>query len=618
MFRLNLKQNSNTEYLANQLHRLISKYDVISLDIFDTTIIRLTDTPQDIFTIIDNKLDKIGISGFSDLRKNCAELAAIQYGKKTSLDYIYELMNREWQLSTKKLNQIKQMEIDTEIENSIINETVKDIILIAKKQEKEVIFISDMYLPAKILSSMLKRLGVTSQYKVISSCEAGRTKRDGSLFAYAVNEFSITNKRILHFGDDLRSDVINAWFTNDFSCVYMPRLKGDSLTKMKYYGCSVFWDKEKRWSFQSIAPVVWCFCAWLEEKILKLNINKVFFLTREGAFFYELFNEFTNKNYSTDVLFASRRSIIGATADVNWERIYDYFKNSDLYFLCEVFNLNIEKVEKIADAYNIDMSRRLDCYDAKIVAEMLAVLKKDILTASAIQKEYIKKYLAALGVDKCNALVDIGWKGTSQACLQNLYKKLENKKKFIGLYLGEFFDSKNDCEKYGYLCSSSDDTNKLDVLNAGFIFENILSMSIGSTLKYENKDNDIYPVLENDIRKDNQSIQKAQSGIFEFFNLMLQRKEIVAVDEKMVIDEMFKTFRKPSLTEAETIGDIQYMDANCLKYIAKPRNLLYYFIHPYALADDIHYCGWNTGFCRRLFKINLPYFYLYKRIKARH
>ena len=70
----------------------------------------------------------------------------------------------------------------------------------------------------------------------------------------------------------------------------------------------------------------------------------------------------------------------------------------------------------------------------------------------------------------------------------------------------------------------------------------------------KNKDNDIYPVLENDIRKDNQSIQKAQSGIFEFFNLMLQRKEIVAVDEKMVIDEMFKILQSllPIISGAKT------------------------------------------------------------------
>ena len=98
---------------------------------------------------------------------------------------------------------------------------------------------------------------------------------------------------------------------------------------------------------------------------------------------------------------------------------------------------------------------------------------------------------------------------------------------------------------------------------------------------------------------------------------MLHRKEIVAIDENMVINGMFNTFRKPSLSEAETIGDIQYMDANCLKYIAKPRNLIYYFRHPHVLVDDIHYCGWNTGFCRRLFKIKLPYFYLYKQIKGR-
>ena len=615
MLYIDLKKKSDTKSLANNLYKTLSRYDAISLDIFDTTIIRLTHTPQDIFALADEKARNLGIRDFLSKRRQCAVSAKFQFGEKTNIRDIYNLMNEEWRLPPEKLAELMALEIDTETENSFINATVLDIIHIAERQGKEIFFISDMYLTSDILKNMLNKLGVKGEFRVISSCDVGETKRSGELFTYVVNEFELHNKKLLHIGDDLRSDVFMARCHTCFSSIYMPRLQCDVCDKIKYYGSSLFWSKEKRWSFQSIAPMLWCFCAWLERKAVELDMDKLFFLTREGAFFYKLFNIFTEYRYKTDILYASRRSIMGASADINWERMYSYFKNANLRFLQEVYGLEPSRVENIALKYNINVSDRLDEHDAGIVRDVLETLKEDIIQASEVQKEYLLQYLKTLGIDKRNGIIDIGWKGTSQACLQNIYDSIGGDEKFIGLYLGEFSDSQNKCEKYGYLCASDNTKRKLDVLNAGFIFENVLSLAVGSTLRYEKYQNGIRPVLEEDMRSHNESIKRAHDGILAFFTMISRVRDHVCIDEEYAVNNMFDTFRKPSLSEAKVIGDIQYMDANCVKYIARPQGIIHYLRYPRDLIGDIHYCGWNTGFCRRLFKLKLPYFPLYKFLK---
>ena len=78
---------------------------------------------------------------------------------------------------------------------------------------------------------------------------------------------------------------------------------------------------------------------------------------------------------------------------------------------------------------------------------------------------------------------------------------------------------------------------------------------------------------------------------------------------------MFKTLNNPSYKMAKCMGNITYKDYGEIKYVARPDSLFRYLREPGKFYYDFHHCGWNSAFCKRLFKLSLPYFKIYKCLK---
>lgn len=247
---------------------------------------------------------------------------------------------------------------------------------------------------------------------------------------------------------------------------------------------------------------------------------------------------------------------------------------------------------------------------------ILSDLQPYILKESDKQKKNFLAYLHPFSLEKNVAIVDIGWKGSSQHFLQRILDEAQSDVHTIGLYWGSFFASDNPCEKHGFLCSPEDPKRKLEVLNAGFVFENVLSASTGSTESYQIVEGKAEPILDAGSCFAEESIQEAQKGIHAFFETFLSLRKIVPVYfGESAIDAMFATLNRPSKILAESFGEIRFKDGDMVRYVAKPQSLMHYFLHQKDLISDIHYCGWNSAFCRRLIPFPLPWFSMYSFIK---
>ena len=179
----------------------IKKYDVISFDIFDTLIHRRTMFPWDIFGNVEEKLKKSGINEQFKEKRIIAEKEAriAANGKEIIIEDIY----KKYRLSEIDSRELMQMELDEERLNVYPDQKMMNILNKAKKENKRIILISDMYLDENFIINLLDLCGCEGYDKIYLSSSVGYRKHDGSLFQYVrENE----NGNIIHIADNFKSD----------------------------------------------------------------------------------------------------------------------------------------------------------------------------------------------------------------------------------------------------------------------------------------------------------------------------------------------------------------------------------------------------------------------------
>ena len=163
---------------------------LVSLDVFDTAIFRKVFNPTDIFAVVE---DNVG-HNFRILR-----MAAQDKVRKKDIFYnildIYK--NIGYPFNPKE-------EIKAEYDNCRANPYILNMY---NKGEADFIFISDMYLPATVIKSMLEKCGYKNP-RVFVSCELRALKGDGNLFKKV--EELLGRKISKHIGDNYYADIKGA------------------------------------------------------------------------------------------------------------------------------------------------------------------------------------------------------------------------------------------------------------------------------------------------------------------------------------------------------------------------------------------------------------------------
>lgn len=583
------------------------KYDIISFDIFDTALVRVNDTPEEVFDIVGKV---IGDKSFRNKRISAQKIAEKKYRKTTTLTNIYqEMVNLGYVEKTDK-EKILKKELEIEDKVCLPRVEIRDVIEKLSEMGKTIVFLSDMYISGEYMELILRNKGFIGFQKVIVSCDIGMNKIDNDAYEYLKELYPF--QKILHIGDNIRTDYINA--RKKINSVLIRKVNKTAIDRLL-----ILTIRENKlaynWGYTIMSKIVYGFVVWLNKELKNSNISKVLFLTREGAFFKEVFSLLGfEKSFDLKLFYASRRSMLSALATVDRTIVSEYILKTRCYVgeLYKIFNLEDDKIEYFSRKYNITSENCVDCLEDfdSLMKEIVKESKEYIFE----QYELLRDYIDELDLKENIAIVDIGWNGTMQYLLGKLFEKMNKKIKLKGYYLGELSTQglEYDVVKCGYLCNTKDMESVIAVINSAYILEQCFTPNMGSTVGYKREDNSTVPILKE--YKQNKTVTEIQQGIIDAINVISEYQGMI--DFNVCKDKLLYPLKYPDICYAKVLGDIEWSDIENYRFIAKPDRAINYIKSPKRAVADFQKAGWKSAFLLRLFKLRLPYYMFYRIMKG--
>lgn len=432
--------------------------DVLSLDVFDTAIIRLYDSPEGIFEYVGQALGK---QSFISVRVQAENKAREQnaHRKDISLESIY-----------RNLNEDTELESAAELMFCVANPEVYEIYRRALAAGKKVLFISDMYLPKTLVEEILQCAGYSVYERLYISSDDDLIKGDGS--RYESLKETYPGVKFLHIGDNYVADVhwsaqlgmkshhyssaMEFYQSDQLVGSQYQQLSKDASIGIRYLlGVYRYWKYGFKTTTTSFwrdvgffysGPLLHAFSVFLHRQLAKLSSNgRVYFLARDGRVMKAVYEILYGKDDDhLRYLFASRRCMTFPLLSLNDAKLND--KVLDQYSLCEaqttaqsVFDmLGYPQLEQFkSDLFNLEQkgggsltTRGVRTVIKKNLADIRihACEEADMLFAYLDNEQFFK--------DK-PVLVDVGWSGTIQDSIDALLEaRLTQKPEIHGVYLG--------------------------------------------------------------------------------------------------------------------------------------------------------------------------------------
>lgn len=623
------------QYYENIIKR-ISKKEYVSFDIFDTLIKRDVKKPTDVFSIIEHNYK---IYDFYKRRIEAEKIA--RKGKvDTTINEIYDIYNELYLNNINETEKIKNIEKQVEYELCVQNKLLKKVYDFCIENNKKVYLISDMYLSSEILKEILEKNGYSKYEKLYVSCEYNKTKANGELYKYVIQELGVDTSKLIHIGNDIKTDYIMA-LKNKISTVKVKTktYTGNSLLDVflsnhKSNSSNFYYD----FGYSNFGPLLYGFCLWLKENVQKNDIDNIYFLARDGYIIKKAYEKIFGEQDNIYYLEASRRSL----------RVpYLSQKNSIDEMLEELPLPRQTNMIQIFDALGLE----LDMYSDKIkengysverfylrekvlkeegFKNLISSIKDDIIANSISENEALKNYLKKNNFSRKNAIVDIGWGGSMQKYLRNIFNTLPGyeDKELVGFYFGLTEKAKGNLsltntanayvfDNYNY---SSEELERSFV----GLFESLFLEPKGSVKRYHiNTENLVeryqYEYIDDsgEVLDDVDKIHNIQQGalgfIEEYMSTAISRYS--KMDSEAAFKNLFSVGINPKLDQLEKLGSIVFFNNGFKEQLAKPDCILKYLISPMKFKKDFLNSQWKTGFLKGVIKLPLPYYEIFKLMR---
>lgn len=621
----------NLKYIKKE----IDKHDIISFDIFDTLLVRMTRNPRDIFYIVEQEYNKnFKKNGeFYYTRINSEKKARFNSDREEiSIEEIYENMDN-FNEEEKKWLIDKELEIESNL--LILNPKIIPIYKYCVEKNKKIIIESDMYLSKERIVSILEKYKI-NYYRIFLSSEIYKTKRSGSMFEYMLEELNANSKDILHIGDSIKSDFISPLKKNIKSILIGKNYKKttkkitfkefDKLINLKYAKKSdFFWNI----GFDILGPFYLSYSLWLQRNFREKEIQKVFFLSRDGYIMKRCFDLLKDEKISSNYLYVSRNSLIipalyytNSLEEVIEITNIDVLECIDIKLFIKKIGLKIEDCLKELSILNIDINEVVKGSELNKnykIKKLYELLKMKISSNSKKELDELLEYLKMNNFDGKLAIVDIGWQGTMQKALNIILKRNNINIDIYGYYVGVKKNalSYNRENMYGFCFSPMNPFLENYLFSFGGLFEYFYSNEDGSVINYrKNK-----PVLALNEYKDSDFLKimtQIQNGGLEYLKFSLKFFKYYDFKEYELysIKKLIKFGINPNNKITKKFRNLYYSNIDNF-YLLPQHNLFYYLLNIKKLKKDLNQSFWKVGFLKQLFKIPFPYFKLYEILKGR-
>lgn len=474
--------------LSQQQQSLFQQAEIISFDIFDTAVTRTVSEPKHIFSLVADcaktLLNEQQYNNFSAARIQAEEVARQQirqvYRQETSLDEIYRQLKILLNLSDDVAGKLLQIEIETEINNTLAVEPILQIYKKALVQNKKVIFVSDMYLDKTVLEKILWQCGYQDYVALFVSSDIKFTKECGHLWHYIIKEHAFDPTTIVHFGDNAWSDIQQARAFN-INAIHFPYLskqhKSRNLFSSQIIPLSKFIQRNRlsnpfcndiyvRVGRDYLSILYLCYVKWVMDSAEDAGITHLLFLARDGYILKKVWDILAANNkvpqgMRASYLLVSRRTlIISAMQELDTPTI-DFLigggeKGRSVKVFIERTGLVItdeirEKIHTLFPSSDYVIASGDDYHRLR---QLFGKLRNEILTLSAQSRANVIAYFkqAAIFDEKQRtAIVDLGWHGNMQKAMKQIINFVNKDITLSGFYFGLFRNAMGKIHSAGFM-----------------------------------------------------------------------------------------------------------------------------------------------------------------------
>lgn len=514
------------------------RFDVISLDLWDT-VIRRKCHPDEIKEktadyLMTNYYGHIpgqfrSINVLTRERVRC-EREIGEETRETGLDDEYEIhavfdrwigaVMPQYPDRAGLVDELYAYELRTEIKNAYLDPGI--VALVEGIAHDRLVYLSDFYAGADFLNAVLTQIQWPFPFdRQYVSCECGFNKRSGRLFAHALEDLQITPEQQLHIGDNRYSDVEIPGSKGIEARQYVPEQEQEirARKEKKYAEKKALGEEPFRFgklrAKGEISVFFYGFVHWILESCLQDDIGELYFFTREGEFYKQIYDEIVKNEFAdrrapkAEILEVSRLSTFCASLReislTEMMRIWNQYSVQSLGAMFKSLGIPEEEVVPFTDRYQIPMEEVITYpwLDGRVAAlfqdeDFLDTVRKE----RDGKRKLLLAYLAQKGIDpegkRRIGIVDIGWRGTIQDNISYLIPGYEVKGYYIGLvpFLNE---QPGNVAKRGYL----NGYGRFDfLLRYVMPFEMICNSPNGSTTGYERKGDTVYAVRKREAEED--------------------------------------------------------------------------------------------------------------------
>ena len=583
------------------LKQLIDKNNIISFDIFDTLILRNIFQPTDIFRILAKfAKDEFDIDDFFQKRVE-GEKKARDKVKNSEADF-QEIYDEVEKLCGCNIEKIKQMELQLEMEFSVINPYMMEIWKYASEQKKTIIFISDMYLSSDFIKKLLKKNGYKVEHLYVSN-EYRKNKGSKELYELVGQELNCKKTNWLHIGDNEYSDYkqakefgINAYHYKNVS-TYYEGTKELSISESVLIGIQNnylyngiqenYWNK---FGAKNAFPIYFGFAKWLYD--LTKEEDNLFFLARDGYIIkkiYDMVCKMDENTIFTNYIYVSRKvlqlPLLGTMPELD-KVIRQLTDRTELdgeitlrETLYKVGIRDMDKAEKYMNAFGfLNLDEIVSPEKLYMAQNLIVKLSGEVRKYFSDKRKLLERYFEQEKVNCWNKLnvMDVGWKGSSQEVIEKILGK-----DVIGYYFGtaDTLSRNKFCTMYGWIF---DDWNPTTVASEVYryinMYELLFSAPHGSTIDYKEENEKIIPVLNDNVIF-NQVIKEFQETALELCKVAIKYNDYMDIINPVVATEQYRKFleekNEDDIREFEELtSDFLIGNSKNKSYVAKFEDIL--------------------------------------------
>lgn len=549
-----------------KLAKRLRNASVVSFDVFDTLILRKTEKPSDLFDFIGYKL---GVTDYKTIRM--AAEREIRKRGEANLRSICDLLEKRYGIDA-----VRAYEEELNAERIFCYGNPYFLRLLERKefQDKQIIAISDMYLPAEFIKELLCRSGYRIE-TVFVSCECGCSKANGGLWRQIRAKYG--KKGFIHIGDDYCGDVRNCLkaglrtigipnltlsckLYRDFGFYSAVRSLYSSLVSAKLHCTGEMFDPFYEHGYVYGGLLVYGFCSWLERLAKYRGYDCLIFLARDSELFYNVYRKYFGKIPSA-YLYTSRFAALKLV-------LPKYFN----IFVSIMFARKIQKKITIGRAleqaelkdlctdlpkWGLTAERMLDSSALGRLTDFLYAHEKEIVSIYRGNSETFERYVApVLEGKKRVCIIDLGWRGTIFSLLETYFRDTHPDIIFRSAMLGvtdsDMAGNLIDSGKMdSYLFSHTKNTNYMINEKQIMLIETMFSSESPTTQGYAVDDGGkCGPVFGMAEEADSNAFHLIRCGIYDFceeFSQIVQKlpfePQISGVEAYAPLAEMMSNIR---------------------------------------------------------------------------